>query len=162
MSDTPSTLALAAGFGIVAGMRSMSAPALLSRRLRHLPAYRVRRKGRAVRLLASRRTAAVLTALAAGEMVADKMPGVPARTDPPGLMGRAVMGALSGAAVAGWRGGTAVGAMLVGGAAAVASAHLAYVLRRDAVRASGVPDPVVALAEDGLVVAAGSRLAAAV
>lgn len=162
MSDTVSTLALAAGFGLVAGMRSMSAPAFLSRRLASLPSRRLRRRGAVVRLLGSPRAAALLTTLAVGEMVADKTPGMPARTDPPALGGRIAMGALSGAAVAGWRGGTTVGAALVGAAAAAASTHLAYVLRRDAGRASGVPDPLLGLAEDALVVAAGARLAAAV
>ena len=162
MSDTVSTLALAAGFGLVAGMRSMSAPAFLSRRLAALPTRRLHQSGAAAHLLGSSRAATALTVLAVGEMVADKTPAVPARTEPPALGGRIAMGALSGAAVAGWRGGTTVGAALVGAAAAAASTHLAYVLRRDAGRASGIPDPLLGLAEDALVVAAGSRLAAAV
>ena len=95
MSETRTTLALSAGLGLIAGMRSMAAPALLSR---HLAGRSARGRGAAMRLLASRRTASVLTVLAAGEMVADKTPAIPDRTDPPALLGRIVMGALSGAA----------------------------------------------------------------
>lgn len=159
MSETRTTLALSAGLGLIAGMRSMAAPALLSR---HLAGRSARGRGAAMRLLASRRTASVLTVLAAGEMVADKTPAIPDRTDPPALLGRIVMGALSGAAVATWRGGPAFGAALVGGVAAAASTHLAYQVRKAAGQATDVPDPLFGLAEDALVVAAGSRLAAAV
>ena len=84
------------------------------------------------------------------------------RTEPPPLLGRIAMGALSGAIVAAWRGGPATGAALVGGIAAAASTYLAYQLRKAAGQATGVPDPLLGLAEDALVIVAGSRLAAAV
>ncbi len=160
MSARKSTYALAVGMGIIAGLRSMSAPALLSHHLVRRPH---RARGMASRLLSSRASSGVFTLLAAGEMAADKVPGMPARTDPPALAGRALMCALTGAAVAEWHGGRSVApAALVGAAAAVAASFLALELRTAAGRSFGVPDPVVAVIEDGIVLAAGSQLADAV
>lgn len=163
MNRSVTTLAYAAGLGAIAGMRSMAAPALLSRRLarRQRPWDALRKRPVAVRLLASRRSATVLTVLAAGELVADKLPFVPARTELPSLIGRASSGALCGAAVAARRGGSQPLAAAVGAAAAVGMAHLAYRLRKRAGETTGAPDTVFALAEDAVVLTAGGRLAAA-
>jgi uncharacterized membrane protein len=158
MSETRSPLALAAGMGLVAGMRSMAAPALLSRRLSRLPGHG---HGPAAGLLRSRLAATTFAALAAGEMIADKTPAVPDRTEPMSVLGRALMGALSGAAIAGVRGGSQTGGALVGATAAVGSTFLAYTLRARAGRNTGVPDVALALAEDLVVVGLGARIASA-
>lgn len=158
MSETTMTLALAAGVGTIAGMRSMAAPALVSRRLSQ---QTVRRRD-AVPFLSSSRAATLLTALAAGEMVADKTPFVPDRVAPMALAGRALSGALTAAAVAGRRGKVSLGAALIASAAAVGSAFCAYTLRRAAGRSTRVPDAVFGLVEDAIVLAAGTRLARAV
>ena len=85
-----STLAHAAGLGAIAGLRSMTAPALLSRRLRRRRLWhRLRSRSALVLLLATRPAGTALTVLAAGELVADKLPFVPARTEFPSLVGRA-------------------------------------------------------------------------
>ncbi|MDX1530449.1 MAG: hypothetical protein R3362_02890 [Rhodothermales bacterium] len=157
MPEPATTLALAAGMGVIAGMRSLSAPALVSRRLSQ---RRRRGRGWPARLLGSGRVADALTLLAAGEMIADKLPAIPARTEAGPLTGRAMTGALSGAAVAGWRGGSVVGGAVVGAAAALGAAVGAYRLRRAA--GAYVPDPALALVEDAVVLAAGSRIASAV
>lgn len=158
MPETRASLALAAGLGLLSGMRSMAPLALLSRQL---AGRSPRGRGPVLRLMASPRAAALLAALAAAEMAADKTPLVPDRTDALALGGRIGMGALAGAAVARWRGGPAGLGALLGGAAAAASTHFAYHLRKAAGEASPIPDPVLGLAEDALVLAAGSRLASA-
>lgn len=160
----PTTLAYAAGMGAVAGMRSMTAPAFLSRRLagRKRPWDRLRSRPAVLRLLSDRRSATALTGLAAGEILADKTPAVPRRTTFPSLVGRAASGALCGAVIAARRGGSQPVAALVGAAAAVGAAHLAYRLRKEAGEATGLPDLVLALVEDAIVLTSGSRLAAAV
>src|SRR4051812_4406680 len=84
----------AAGLGAVAGLRAFSAPALLSRQL-----SRSDRKEGVTSLLGSPTVATVLGALAVGEIVADKMPWMPNRTDPPGLIARAGSGAFVGATI---------------------------------------------------------------
>lgn len=154
MADSLSSLALAAGIGCVAGMRSMAAPALLSRQLTEHP-----HRGPAGRLLASPPVASVLPVLAAGEMVADKTPFIPDRTEAVPVAGRALMGALCGAAIChGTRSEQMAGA-LVGAAAAVGATFLAYTIRRRAGEA--LPDLVLGMAEDALVLALGARIASA-
>ena len=155
MSKENSTLALAAGIGFIAGLRSMAAPALVSHYLSQRP------QGRTASLLASRRTAKILKLLAAGEMAGDKTPFIPNRTDPSALAGRVLSGALSGAALADSRGGSPLGAALIGSATALGSTFLAYNLRREAGRRSGIPDFLLGLVEDVVVLTAGAKITAA-
>ena len=141
----------------------MTAPALLGRHLARTPGGG---RGLAARLLASDLAARLLPLAAAGELVMDKLPFLPPRTELPSLAGRAATGTLCGAAVAQWRGGaTAAGAVagaVAGGLAAVGASFAAYHLRRAAGEATGLPDPVVAVAEDAVALAAGAALAGAV
>lgn len=160
MSNSNTTYVLAAGLGVIAGMRSMAAPAFVSR---YLSRQRRRRSYSAVtRLLASRRTANVLGLLAIGEMVADKTPLVPDRTEPPALAGRLLMAAVSGVAVAEARGGSWPMAALISAAAAAGSTYGFYHLRALAARRTGLSNPALGLTEDAVVIASGSRLAAAI
>ena len=78
MTSDTRTLALAAGLGAVTGLRSLTAPALLSRRLAHRPG---RDRG-AARLLTLGPVPALLALGAVGELVADKTPSIPDRTEP--------------------------------------------------------------------------------
>ena len=149
-SLTALTYAQAIGLGAVAGMRSMSAPALVS-----YAATSGQDEGLSQSPLASQTASKVLGLLAVGEMIADKLPGIPDRTSTPSLAARAASGAFSGAAIFNSRKknmgiGAAVGAL-----AAVASAFAFYHLRRTAGRELNVPDAVVAVTEDALVVGAG-------
>jgi len=131
--------------GFTAGLRSMSAPAAA--------AWATRRNsfdwaGTPLAFLNRRGTPLVLTALAAGELVADKLPIVPDRTSPPAFIGRIVTGAISGAACD--RENLATGAIL--GAAAAAGGTIAgSALRSRLTHVIGSDFPA-ALAEDALVV----------
>ena len=149
-----STSALAAGLGWTAGIRSMTAPALLSHALR--PRHHVPQPAEALGSTLARR---VLTAAALGELAADKVPGMPARTAPPVLAGRAASGALVGAAVAAARRDPVLPAVLAGMGGAVAGSYALLALRRAAVDATGLPDAAVAVVEDVLTVALGRSLA---
>ena len=124
-------LAGAALVGAASGMRTMSGPAALALRGR-LPG------GPAV------------AALAAGELVADKLPFVPPRTDPPALAARAASGAVSGSRLAGGP-GAALGAL-----AAAGSSFATMRARSALVELTGLPDPVVAVAEDGVALGAAA------
>ena len=53
----------------------------------------------------------ILTALALGEMLADKLPTTPSRKAPPGFVARIVTGAFSGAAIAAPSGSVVTGAI---------------------------------------------------
>lgn len=146
----------AAGLGAISGIRSMAAPALLARAARRGELGDLSNTPFAA--LGSDRTAALLTILMVGEMIGDKTPFIPARTSAPAVLGRALSAALAGSAlfVSGKRGG-APGAA-VGVLSALAGVYAIDGLRSYATQSAGVPDPVVGLLEDALVLSFGSRL----
>src|ERR1700753_3526053 len=90
----PVLLCLAFGIGIVAGLRSMPAPAAASGAARlgwiHLGGSHLAFMGSLVAVW-------TLSILALGELVNDKLPNTPSRTAPGPLAGRLVMGALAAA-----------------------------------------------------------------
>ncbi|RKH23114.1 DUF4126 domain-containing protein [Corallococcus sp. CA041A] len=145
----------AAGFGVLAGMRSMTAPAFLSRELSRKPTRALKR---ALPGLASRKVSQRLGFLALGELVGDKSPKTPARTALPVLTGRILSGAITGAAVSRKRKGAKLGFALVGAAAAIASSYVFYGFRRLLTQKLRVPNVAAGLVEDGLALALGSRL----
>jgi uncharacterized membrane protein len=143
---------LAAGaWGAVAGMRTFSAPALLSiawagRRRPQVP-------GPLGRALGARAAPWVLGALAVFELGADQWPRLPARIAPPSLVGRMVSGAVVGGALGRDRAGRGAA---VGAVSAAASAFASYGLRRAANRR--LPNSLSGLLEDALVLGAGAAL----
>lgn len=152
MTSMSKELVCAAGLGAVAGMRSQLATALVSRHLAHHPS---RAFSRTERRLARPWTARLLTAFAAAEMLGDKLPFIPNRTEPIALAGRASAGAFAAAAAsskARWA------AAIVGAASAVGATFAAFRLRRAFVRRFGVPDALVAIGEDALALAIGRAL----
>ncbi len=156
--DNTKTLALAAGFGAIAGMRTFSAPLALAQAARH---GALSLAGGPLSLLGTANGGHGIAALALGEAVADKTPYIPNRTDPPALFGRFVSGVLAGASVARARKQGWISAALVGGACAVGATFAAYELRRRAGQKSGLPDTVWAVTEDAIVIASGLALVAA-
>jgi uncharacterized membrane protein len=110
-------------------------------------------------LLAQPPVAALLALAGAGELVVDKLPFLPPRTDPAPLLGRLVLGAVAGAVVcAEGRGSLPVGAGL-GAAGAFAGSHAGYQFRRLLTQRLKIPALVAGLAEDALTVGLGRRLA---
>jgi hypothetical protein len=101
-------------------------------------------------------TGGALALAAAGEMLLDKLPLMPARIGPLPLLARAVSGAWSASRAP--RGGSRVaGAAWIGAASAVGSAVILYGARRLAHRAR-VPNWLAGLAEDGMVLGTGLLL----
>lgn len=143
--------------GIVAGLRSMTAPAIVAWAARlgwlHLDATPLAFLGKWWVLW-------LLTALMLGELIADKLPQTPARTQPGPFIGRIVLGGLAGAALAAGSGQSAVAGAVLGGLGGVAGTLGGYLIRKDLVRALGVRDLVVALAEDAVAIG-GALLAVA-
>ena len=137
--------------GGVSGMRAALGPALVSHALSQ---QRPSDLGR-LNFMRSPKATAVLKVAAAGELVGDKLPMTPARTEPGPLAGRAMSGALCGAALnRSARQSTLLGAV-VGALGAVAGAYAFYYLRRELTHKQGLPDVWVALAEDALALRAG-------
>ena len=145
-------LLLAFLIGVIAGLRTMTAPAVVAwaanrhwLNLHNLP----------LALMGSTAAVVVFTLGALGELVIDKLPSTPNRTKLLGLIGRSVLGGLSGAAVA------ASGAQLIalgavlGLAGAIAGTFAGYEVRKRLVRALKVPDFVIALLEDAVAIGGG-------
>ncbi|RYU77132.1 DUF4126 family protein [Hymenobacter persicinus] len=150
----------ALGAGALAGLRSMTPLATLSGSLaRHKSPFLA---ASPLRFLQSNLAATGLKVLAGAEMVADKAPGMPNRTDPTALLGRALSGALIGATLykAGKNRQVAVGALL-GSVAAVAATFASFHLRKGLGEQTQVPDPAWALAEDAATVSSSLAVARA-
>ncbi len=133
--------------GTATGLRSLTAPAALSFAAR---CGRLRLKNSPLAFLGSRATPYVLTALATGELVNDKLAWTPSRRSPPSFALRVALGAACGAAIGAPKrlaGGTAAGAL-----GAVAGTLGGYELRARLVRATGGRDLPIALSEDALAV----------
>jgi uncharacterized membrane protein len=146
----PAVLTRAAALGVVAGIRSLAAPAALSRHLVHDPTV----PGGVLDDLLSRPAAPRVLGLAsAAEHVADKLPFIPPRTDPGPLAARVAAGALCGAVIARRAGESAVSGAVVGGLAAAAATFAFYHLRHALTVDAGLPDVAVAVAEDAAAVA---------
>ena len=145
------TLLLAFLIGFFAGLRALTAPAATAWAV-YLGWLKL---DRPLALIGSVSGVAILTLLALIELVADKLPRTPSRTAPPGLIARIVMGGLTGAAIAaGATQGVFLGALL-GAGGGVAGCFIGYWTRTGLVRALGLRDLYVALAED-IVAIAGS------
>ena len=146
--------AAAACLGAATGLRSMSGLAALTMLLEAGGAPP--RSGFGIRALATGPGRVAVRAAATGEVIADKLLPLPARTDPLPLIGRLLLGAAGGWALARLERSHALLPAVTGAAAAAAVAVTATRWRADAT-ANGTPDVIVALSED-LCVALLSRL----
>lgn len=147
------TIVLAFVLGIVAGLRSMTAPAAVAWAA-HFGWLRL--DGTPLAFLDSTAARYILLAAMLGELVADKLPFTPARTGIGPFAARIVSGGFSGAAIAVGLGAPLAAGALAGALGALAGTLGGYQARTRLVRALGVPDFPVALAED--VVAVGTAL----
>jgi uncharacterized membrane protein len=132
--------------GLIAGARSMTPLATVSEAARsgRLPA------NKAVAFLGHPLVAAGAKAIAAGELLGDKMKSAPDRIVPAGIAARVIAGGLVGAALAPRR-RQALGAV-VGATAAIGASYLTFTLRMRALRRYGqTPSGIV---EDALAVGA--------
>lgn len=140
----------ALGAGIVAGMRTFMAPALVSD-LSKTRASSSLNPSPGCELLANG-----LKMAAAGELLFDKLPWAPDRISTPSLTARAVSGAVCGAVVYRQDDESPATGALVGAIAAVASAYAMFYIRREIRRK--LPDPIVAVAEDAIAALGGYAL----
>lgn len=130
--------------GVIAGLRSMTAPAAVSWAARlgwlHL-------ENTGLVFLGSAFAPYLFTVLAIGELIADKLPKTPSRKAPGPFIGRIVTGALSGAALGAASQGLA-GGLVAGALGAVAGTLGGYEFRARLVKAIGGKDLPIALLED--------------
>ena len=147
-----STFVLAFLIGVVAGLRSITAPAAVSWAARlgwlHL-------ENTWLAFLGFAATPYVVSVLAVGELINDKLPKTPSRKMPVPFIARIVTGALCGAAL-GASEQVLIGGLLAGALGAVAGTLGGYEFRSRLVRATGGNDLPIALLED--VIAIGGAL----
>jgi uncharacterized membrane protein len=145
-------LTLAFCIGIVAGLRSLTAPAVVACAA-HLGWINLH--GTPLSFMGTATAALFFTLFALVELTTDKLPKTPSRTTPVPLTVRLVLGALSAAVLclAGSQ-SLALGAVL-GAIGAVAGAFGGYQARHRIVTGSGLPDFAVALVEDLIAVGGG-------
>jgi uncharacterized membrane protein len=144
------------GLGAIAGMRSMVAPAALSSAVARGDVGGLEDTPFAA--LGFPGVSRALLLLEIGEMIVDKLPVAPSRTSPPPLLGRAAFGAFVGAALFVSEGRRAAVGGVLGAVSALAGAYAGEHLRLLGAERLGVPDPVVALLEDGVVLFGAARL----
>ena len=149
----------AALIGTVAGMRSLTAPAIVSRTAR---AAGIDVDKAMKDMPGSSVLPRVMSILAVGELIVDKLPFTPSRTTTFPLIARAVSGAVSGAALCSSKKRSKWLGALFGAAGAVAGTYAAYELRRRIVKNLHVPDALVAVAEDALAIGSGTLITSTV
>lgn len=143
----------AIGFGVIAGMRSMSAPAFVSD---HLSDKKTSKSASwLLRKMSTSNAALAFKVAAAGEMFADKLPIIPDRISPGPLTARIVSGAACGSSLCESEGKRIDLGAVAGALAAIGSAFASYHIRRRIAESGIVPDVMVALAEDAVVLTAG-------
>jgi len=136
--------------GVVAGLRSMTAPAVVSwaARLGWL-----KLAGTPLAFLGAAVTPWIFTVAGVGELIADKLPRTGSRKAPGPFIARIVMGALCGAAIgASASGGSLVGGLVAGAVGAVAGTLGGYEFRARLSSAAGKDLPI-ALLEDAIAIA---------
>jgi uncharacterized membrane protein len=150
---TPSqVLLLSFLIGVVAGLRSLTAPAVVA-----WAAHRgwLSLNGTPLSFLGTTAAVAIFTLLACAELVADQLPSTPSRLKPPGLIARIILGGLSGAAVALAGGQSIAWGAVLGLSGGIAGAFAGYQVRSRLVRMLKVPDLVIALLEDAVAIGGG-------
>ena len=138
-------LAFAFGIGFVAGLRALTAPAVVSWAA-HLGWLHLHDS--ALSFMASIWAAVLFSVLALVELVADILPTTPKRTAPAPLAVRLLTGSLCGASLcASANQSPGIGAMM-GAIGALIGAFAGYEIRKRLVTALNIKDILVALAED--------------
>jgi len=137
--------ALALGIGIVAGLRSLTAPAVVSWAA-HIGWLNLHDSPFA--FMGSKWAVAIFSLLAIGELVADLFPQIPNRTAPAPLLARILMGGLGGACLCASAHQSFLMGALFGGIGGAIGAFGGYEIRRRLVNKLKLKDALVALVED--------------
>jgi uncharacterized membrane protein len=156
MNSGFAVLSLALGIGVVAGLRSLTAPAVVAwaAHIGWINLY-----GSFLAFMGSGWAVAIFSVLALVEFVADQLPTTPPRTAPIGLSARIVTGALTGACLAVAGGATLWVGAVAGAIGGIAGAFGGKRARVSLVRALRVPDFAIAIPEDLIAIGLGLFLA---
>ena len=145
------TLLFAFLIGLFAGLRSLTPPAAVAWAV-YLGWLTL---GRRLSLIGALPAVIILSLLAIGEIIFDKLPNTPNRTAPPGLMARIVTGGFTGACVSLGGGKSAFAGAGLGVVGGIVGTFAGYHARARLVKSLRQPDFNIALLED-LVAIGGS------
>lgn len=151
-------LVLALLIGVIAGLRSMTAPAAVSWAA-HLGWLKL--GGTPLAFLGATVTPYVFTLFAIGELIADKLPTTPSRKSAGPFTARVVIGAFCGAAI-GLGAGALAGGLVAGALGAVIGTLGGYEFRMRLVAATGGRDLPIALLEDAIAVAGAAWIVSSI
>src|SRR5262249_51543684 len=140
-----SVFVLALGIGIVAGLRSLTAPAVVAWGA-HVGWLNLH--GSPLAFMGSTTAVAIFSLLAIGELIADKLPITQKRTAPAPLSARILTGGLCGGCLFAAVGKSFVAGAILGGTGGVIGAFIGYDIRRCLVNNLHIKDFVVAVCED--------------
>jgi uncharacterized membrane protein len=136
---------LAIGIGIVAGLRSLMAPAVVAWAA-HLGWLNLH--GSPLAFIGSTTAVVIFSLLAIGELVADKLPNTPKRTAIVPLVARIAVGDLCGACLCAAAGKSLLAGALLGGMGGVIGAFSGYETRKRLINSLHIKDLFVAICED--------------
>lgn len=139
---------LALLIGVIAGLRSLTAPAVVSWAAR-LGWLHLEKTGLA--FMGFGATPYIFSVLAVGELIADKLPNTPSRKAPVGFVARLLTGGLCGGAL-GATGDALVPGIVMGLLGAVVGTLGGYEFRKRLVRDIGGRDLPIALLEDAIAI----------
>jgi uncharacterized membrane protein len=150
--------ALAAGIGIVAGLRSLTAPAAVS-----WAAYLgwLGLDGSPLAFMGSAAAVALFSILAVAELVTDLLPTTPSRTAAVPLTARVVMGGLAGACLCAAAGQSPLAGAALGAIGGVVGAFAGYQARTRLAAGLGVKDAFIAIPEDLIAISCAFLLVSA-
>lgn len=147
--NTSHIFAFAFGIGVVAGLRSLTAPAAVSWSV-YLGWLSL--EGSPLAFMGSIAAVVTFSLLGIGELIADLLPRIPKRTAPAPLIARILTGSLCGACLCvSVNQPLPVGALL-GGIGGVIGAFAGYEVRRRLVSSLNIKDIFIALPEDLLAI----------
>lgn len=152
-------LLMALLIGVIAGLRSLTAPAAVAWGASTLLGW-INLDHTWASWVGSIITVVILSLLAVGELVNDKLPKTPPRTAPPVFAVRIILGAFAGA-VLGTVWGYKWGGLGMGVVGAVLGTLGGYQARKRLVAATGGKDLPIALLEDAVAVVGGFAIVAA-
>ncbi len=146
----------ASAIGLVAGMRTFAAPAIVGQIARRgsldiQPAF--------LRNIGHGTISTVMSILSVGELIADKLPGTPNRTKAFPLIGRILSGSFCGAVLCASKKKSPIVGALAGAFGATGGTFATYQLRKMVTGSLGWPDPAVAIIEDAFAVGLGVLMA---
>ena len=150
-------LTLAFALGVIAGLRALTAPMVVSwaARLKWIDL-----EGTWAWFLGGHVAPLLLTTLAAGELVGDQLPTMPSRKAPAPFAARILSGAFSGAAFGTGIGEPPIRAGLSGALGAVVGTLGGYAARTRLSKSLNVPDVAVAIPEDFVAIVGGFLIVA--